>query len=160
MDAITYHPIGVLRSPHAQPEGMPIQPAGARGERGRVELDPRYAPALADLDGFSHVYLLYHFHRAGPYSPEVTPFLDGEPKGLFATRAPTRPNPIGISVLRLERVEGGVAHLLDVDVLDGTPVLDIKPYVPRFDAPHGEVRSGWLEAREGEESARSDGRFA
>ncbi|EPR38669.1 putative protein family UPF0066 [Desulfovibrio sp. X2] len=157
-----YRPIGHVRSPHQNPEGSPIQPAGARGVAGRIEILPEFAAGLADLAGFSHVIVLYHFHRSEGFSLSVTPFLDGEPRGLFATRAPKRPNPIGISVLRLEKVEGNVLHLVDVDILDGTPVLDVKPYVPAFDTPEGEVRTGWIGERGARqvENARSDDRFS
>ena len=154
-------PVGVLRTPFAEPAGAPIQPAGAVGARGRAELLPAYADALADLDGFSHLILLYRFHLANGWSPRVTPFLDGQPRGLFATRAPRRPNPIGLSLVRLERVEGTVLHLLDVDMVDGTPLLDIKPWVPAFDTPRGDVRTGWLAGRADRVvEARADDRFA
>ncbi len=147
MEKLSYRPIGVLRTPFTDSEGAPIQPSGARGREGRAELMPEYRPALVGLDGFSHLILIYHCHRAGPFRPTVTPFLDGEPHGLFATRAPARPNPMGLSVVRLAGIEGAVLRLLDVDMLDHTPLLDLKPYVPEFDGPHGEVRSGWLEQR-------------
>lgn len=152
-------PIGIIRTPFVDPAGMPIQPSGAAGVQGTVELRPELAPGLRDLDGFSHVILLYRFHRSEGYDLEVVPFLDGAPHGLFATRAPRRPNPIGLSVVRLERVEGNVLHIEGADVLDGTPLLDLKPYVPAFDAP-GPCRTGWLEAgatRAPEQ--RSDDRF-
>lgn len=160
MDAIEYAPIGVVRSPHAAPQGMPIQPAGARGTRGQVIVAPEYADGLADLDGFSHIILLYHFHRSEGFSLTVRPFLDPEPRGLFATRAPRRPNPIGLSVVRLLSVQDDVLEIEDVDILDGTPLLDIKPYVPGFDHP-GETRIGWLEGRSGDaQETRADDRFA
>jgi tRNA (adenine37-N6)-methyltransferase len=153
-------PIGVLRTPYPEPAGAPIQPVGARGTRSRAELEPRFAEALADLTGFSHLVLLYHFHQATGWDPLVTPFLDGDPRGLFATRAPRRPNPIGMSVVRLDGVAGSVLHLLDLDCVDGTPLLDIKPFVPAFDLPHGEVRVGWLAGREESAAqARADERF-
>lgn len=156
---ITYHPIGVVESPHRRPEGMPIQPAGARGFRGSLRLRPEFAAALADLDGFSHVIVLYHFHQAGPFQPKVTPFLDRQPRGLFATRAPRRPNPIGLSVLRIVGIEGALIEVEDIDILDGTPVLDVKPYVPAFDAP-ADVRTGWMEQNaQRAESMRADDRF-
>ncbi|WP_300157657.1 tRNA (N6-threonylcarbamoyladenosine(37)-N6)-methyltransferase TrmO [Solidesulfovibrio sp.] len=153
-------PIGVIRSPFTSLAGMPIQPGGAREVAGRVELDPALAPGLADLDGFSHVYLLYLFHASSGYDLTVTPFLDNTPRGLFATRAPRRPNPIGLSVVEVVSIEGAVVRLRGVDVLDGTPLLDIKPYAPAFDAPHGPVRTGWMEGRDASVAAvRSDGRF-
>jgi tRNA-Thr(GGU) m(6)t(6)A37 methyltransferase TsaA len=141
-DSVTYRPIGVLRSEHIDPTRTPIQPAFAKGCPGRAELDPEFADGLTDLDGFSHVYVLYHFHRAGPARLRVKPFLQDAEHGVFATRAPARPNPIGLSIVRLVRREGSVLHLEDVDFLDGTPLLDIKPYVGRFDHVTTD-RDGW-----------------
>ena len=134
MNAISYTPIGVIRSPFKEPAGMPIQSVAAKGVAGIIELDPTYQDGLQDLEGFSYLLLLYHFHlvRRSP-SLVVTPFLDDQPHGVFATRSPQRPNPIGLSVVRLVRVEGTQVHIEDVDVVDGTPLLDIKPYVPAFD---------------------------
>jgi tRNA (adenine37-N6)-methyltransferase len=156
---VDFKPIGTIHSPYTDPEGMPIQPAGAVGVRGNVEVFDEYAPGLSELDGFSHIILLYEFHRSSGFDLEVVPFLDSTPRGVFATRAPRRPNPLGMSVVRLERIEGAVIHVLDIDVLDGTPLLDIKPHVPHFDPP-GEIRIGWLE-EQGNEVAehRSDSRF-
>lgn len=156
---IIYEPIGVIRSPFGNIEDMPIQPAGALGVRGTVVLSAEFAAGLQDLDGFSHLILLYHFHRVTRASLVVTPFLDKQAHGVFATRAPTRPNPIGLSVVRLLRVQGQTLEIENVDVLDGTPLLDIKPYVPQFD--HFEVeRTGWLAAAGGSAcDARSDARF-
>ncbi|NLH41349.1 MAG: tRNA (N6-threonylcarbamoyladenosine(37)-N6)-methyltransferase TrmO [Planctomycetes bacterium] len=141
---VTYVPIGVIRSNHLAAEKTPIQPTYARDCPGRAEIRPEYAEGLKDLNGFSHLILLYHFHRAGKPQLTVVPFTDDAPRGVFSTRHPRRPNPIGLSVVRLVRIEGTILHLLDVDILDGTPLLDIKPYVPRFDgveAPKG----GWTE---------------
>jgi len=152
-------PIGVIRSPFSSREGMPIQPAGAAEVEGTVELRPELADGLADLDGFSHVILIYAFHRSEGYALTVVPFLDSRPHGVFATRAPRRPNPIGLSVVRLDRVDGHVLHVTGLDVLDGTPLLDLKPYVPVFDAP-ADCRTGWLEqARDRVGEHRSDDRF-
>lgn len=160
MDAICFHPIGVIHTPFTELQGMPIQPAGARNVRGSIELLPEYAAGLRDLDGFSHLVLLYHFHRVEGYALQVTPFMDTTPRGLFATRAPRRPNPIGLSVVRLERIEGPRVFIVDVDVLDGTPLLDIKPYVPAFDAGEGALRIGWLEQTVNQAAiTRADGRF-
>lgn len=158
---VCYRPIGVLHSAWREAAGTPIQPAGARGVRGTVVLHPELAPALTDLDGFSHVILLYHCHRAAQASLLVTPYLDAHPHGVLATRAPARPNPIGLSVLRLLAVEGTKLILEDVDILDGTPVLDLKPFVPAFDVPDGEVRVGWLAERAAQAgTAAADRRFA
>ena len=159
-ERIIYEPIGVIRTPFPEPKGTPIQPRAARGVRGRVELFPRYAEGLCDLEGFSHVILIYHFHRAGPGRLRVRPFMDDREHGVFATRAPARPNPIGISVVRLLGIEGNVLHVADVDIVDETPLLDVKPYVPQFDAPSG-ARIGWLGERIGKlPQARDDGRFS
>jgi len=153
---VTYHPIGIIRSPHTDRETVPIQPVYAEGIEGRAEIFEAYEDGLADLEGFSHLILLYHFHRAGGVKLRVTPFLEDVEHGVFATRAPCRPNPIGLSVVRLVRREGRVLHLADVDILDGTPLLDVKPYVARFDRRDG-VRSGWQDGVD-EPTARHRGR--
>ena len=140
---IAYTPIGIIHSPHKQLEGMPIQPAGAEGVTGTVEIYDAFREGLSDLDGFSHIILLYHFHKSRGFDLNVVPFLDDTPRGLFATRAPKRPNPIGISVVRLDRIAGNILHVANVDILDGTPLLDVKPYVREFD-PTGDIRIGWL----------------
>ena len=141
---IEFKPIGVIRSPFTEPKGMPIQPAGAIGIQGTIEVFDEYRAALKDLDGFSHIILLYHFHRSQRFAPHVVPFMDSLPRGLFATRAPRRPNAIGLSVVQLKRIEDGMLLVENVDILDGTPLLDIKPYVPEFDTPP-DVLTGWLE---------------
>jgi tRNA-Thr(GGU) m(6)t(6)A37 methyltransferase TsaA len=154
-----FAPIGVIRSPHKEIEGTPIQPSGARGVGGTVELRPEFVPGLKDLDGFSHIMLLYVFHLSEGFSLEVKPFLDDTPRGLFATRAPGRPNAIGVSVVRLRKIEGSVLFIEDVDILDGTPVLDIKPFVPEFDSPEV-TATGWLTGKAGlAEKKRADERF-
>jgi tRNA (adenine37-N6)-methyltransferase len=156
---IEFKSIGAIHSPYSELAGMPIQPAGAIGVRGQVEVLPEYVDGLQDLDGFSHIILLYEFHRSSGFDLKVVPFLDSSPRGVFATRAPRRPNPLGMSIVRLERIDGAVIHVLDIDVLDGTPLLDIKPYVPHFDS-QGEVRIGWLEKQSSEVAERrSDSRF-
>lgn len=156
VDTFTFRSIGVVRSPFTEQHGTPIQPAAAAGAHGRIELEPELAPALADLDGFDRIWVLFVLDRARPYELEVVPYRDVRPRGLFATRAPARPNPLGLSVLRLERVEGSTLHVCDLDILDGTPILDIKPYVPEFDA-HPDARAGWLE--QGHRRERADRRF-
>jgi len=159
VDEITYRPIGVIRSPFKEPEGTPIQPAGARGVAGTVEVFSEYIEGLKDIDGFSHIILLYHFHLSKGASLRVKPFMDNCEHGIFAIRGPTRPNPIGLSVVRLLRVESGILHVQDVDIVDGTPLLDIKPYVPEFDIFEVE-RIGWLEDNVQKVSrSRDDGRF-
>ena len=154
--SLVVRPIGVIRTPHTRPEETPIQPVFAEGIAGRAEILPEYAEGLADLEGFSHIWLLYWFDRARPMRLTVRPFLEDAEHGVFATRAPTRPNPLGLSLVRLVRREGCVLHLEDVDVLDGTPLLDIKPHAPRFDR-RAEVRTGWLEAVD-ERTAQRRGR--
>jgi tRNA-Thr(GGU) m(6)t(6)A37 methyltransferase TsaA len=141
---IEFTPIGIIHTPFKKTENMPIQPAGAGGVKGTVEVFEDFRQGLKDLEGFSHIILLYHFHRSRSFNLHVVPFLDSEPRGLFATRAPGRPNPIGLSVVQLDTMEGGTLHIKNVDIIDGTPLLDIKPYVPQFHAP-GPVRTGWLE---------------
>ena len=159
MDEIRYRPIGVIRSPFKGPEGTPIQPAGARGVAGTVEVFPEYVEGLKDIDGFSHIILLYHFHLSKGASLMVQPFMDDREHGVFAIRGPSRPNSIGLSVVRLVRVEPGILHVQDVDIVDGTPLLDIKPYVPEFDMRKAE-RIGWLEDNVHKVSrSRDDGRF-
>ncbi|MEZ4641601.1 MAG: tRNA (N6-threonylcarbamoyladenosine(37)-N6)-methyltransferase TrmO [Chloroflexota bacterium] len=140
------HPIGVIHTPHTALAGMPIQPSGAADAPGTIELLPEFHAGLQDLDGFSHILLLYHFHRSHSFALTVVPFLDTEPRGLFATRAPRRPNPIGLSVVRLQGIVAGVLYVTGVDMLDGTPLLDIKPYVPDFDVPPitTTITTGWL----------------
>ena len=159
MQEITYRPIGVIHSPFTDIAGMPIQPAGAEGVKGTVVVREEYGDGLKDIDGFSHIILLYHFHLSRGHSLQARPFLDTEPRGVFAMRSPARPNPIGVSVVRLREVEGCTLHIEDIDVVDGTPLLDIKPYVPDFDAPQAE-RIGWLSGRSKRSHRhRSDGRF-
>jgi len=154
---ITYHPIGILRSPFTDLRQMPIQPTGEASDLGSAEVFPQFAEGLKDIEGFSHVILLYHLHEVKVATLAVTPFPGSEPRGIFATRAPSRPNPIGVSVVKLLRLEGNRLYFSGLDVLDGTPLLDIKPYVPEFDGP-SEVRIGWLEAaRGGVKFAKSDG---
>jgi tRNA (adenine37-N6)-methyltransferase len=156
---ISYQPIGVIHSPFVDTENVPIQPTAAEGIRGTVEVFPEFAAGLRDLEGFSHIFLLYHFHRVTQARLAVVPFLDQVSRGLFSTRAPSRPNPIGLSIVRLLGVEGNVLHIENVDAVDGTPLLDIKPYVPAFDCQAAE-RIGWLAtADEDVREKKSDDRF-
>lgn len=141
---VSYEPIGVVRSPFHERPGMPLQSVAATEVHGRVEVAAEYAPGLRDLDGFSHLHLICHLHRAVPGELEVVPYLDDTVRGVFATRSPRHPNPLGLSVVRLEAVEGATLHVSGIDLLDGTPVLDVKPYVPAFDVFAAE-RIGWLE---------------
>jgi tRNA-Thr(GGU) m(6)t(6)A37 methyltransferase TsaA len=154
---IEYRPIGFVHSPYQTASGTPIQPSRARGIEGTVELDEDYVEALSDLDGFSHIILICHLHKAADFKLRVVPYLDTELRGLFATRAPSRPNPIGLSVVRLLGIDGRVLRIEGVDLLDGTPVLDIKPYVRDFD-DQTEIRCGWLDDVKGKQTA-ADNRF-
>ncbi|HDQ40242.1 MAG TPA: tRNA (N6-threonylcarbamoyladenosine(37)-N6)-methyltransferase TrmO [Desulfonatronum sp.] len=159
MTDIRIRPIGIIRSPFTDRANMPIQPCGARGVVGQVVLDEAFADGLKDLSGFSHIYLLYHFHKSRGYELTVVPFMEPRQRGLFSTRAFRRPNQIGLSVVRLNSVEGNILHILDVDVLDGTPLLDIKPYMKAFDAVP-DALSGWAESHQGTANdIRSDDRF-
>jgi len=160
MMEIKYKAIGVIRSPFKDVDGMPIQAAGAKGIEGTVEIEPTYQSGLKDLDGFSHVILIYHFHRSRGVDLEVKPFMDDRAHGVFATRAPKRPNPIGMSVVRLASVTGCTLSIRDVDVLDETPLLDIKPFVPEFDVREAE-RIGWLSHKsETVHKVKADKRFS
>lgn len=152
--------IGVIRTPYKSVKEMPIQPAGSAGMVGSIELNPELVAGLRDLGGFSHILVIYGFHRVVGSRLTVTPFLDQSSHGVFATRAPTRPNPLGLSLLQLVRVTGTTLQVAGIDMLDGTPLFDIKPYVPTFDQAVGRIRTGWLEnLAENVATVRSDGRF-
>ena len=138
---------------------MPIQPAGASGTQGTVELFPDYLEGLKDLEGFSYIILLYHFHRSKGFDLQVVPFLDRKSRGLFATRAPRRPNPIGFSVVKLLDIRDDTLHIENIDVVDGTPLLDIKPYVPEFDGPSAAHRGWYEETIKTVSQTKSDKRF-
>ena len=138
-------PIGEIHTPFIDKRDTPIQ-ASHSTATGQVEVYPAYVHGLRDLDGFSHIILLYAFHRSVDYALSVTPFLDDQERGLFATRYPERPNPIGLSIVRLLTVHDNLLDIEGVDMLDGTPLLDIKPYVPEFDV-RTDVRTGWYAAR-------------
>ena len=153
----TLRSVGVIRSPFTVAVGTPIQPAYARGAAGEVVVAEPYVEALDDIEGFERVWLIYWMDRAGGFRPRVTPYRDTRAHGLFATRAPGRPNPIGLSVVRLLRREGCILHVADLDILDGTPLLDIKPYVPEFDSCPWS-RAGWFD-EPGEDRRVADDRF-
>jgi tRNA-Thr(GGU) m(6)t(6)A37 methyltransferase TsaA len=156
---IKLQPIGYIHSPFKEPKGMPIQPVGAKGILGRIEILPEYVEGLVNLDGFSHLILIYYLHKVEGYKLEVVPFLDDKPHGVFATRAPRRPNPLGFSIVKLKKIVENTLYIEEVDILDGTPLLDIKPYIPDFDQ-HQVVRAGWFEDARGKvNSIRSDSRF-
>ncbi|MDD2463985.1 MAG: tRNA (N6-threonylcarbamoyladenosine(37)-N6)-methyltransferase TrmO [Desulfobulbus sp.] len=130
---ITFSPIGIIRSEHTVAKQTPIQPTYAKGCQGRAEILPEFSQGLQDLAGFSHLYLITHLHQAEPTKLIVKPFLQDVPRGIFATRAPCRPNAIGLSIVKLVSIEGSTLLLDGVDILDGTPLLDIKPYCAKFD---------------------------
>jgi len=152
--------IGIIHTAYRTPEDMPVQPAGAAGTQATVILHPEYRAGLADLEGFSHIYLLYRFHLSSGYELVVQPFLDDRTHGVFATRAPRRPNPIGLSIVRLLSVQENRLTVAGADVVDGTPLLDIKPYIEPFDRVE-RPSSGWLTAS-GEviRKRKSDRRFS
>jgi tRNA-Thr(GGU) m(6)t(6)A37 methyltransferase TsaA len=159
MSEFSFKAIGVVHSPFKEPKNVPIQAAASKGTEGTIEVYPQYAEGLTDLDGFSHIILLYHLHLVRGSSLMVKPFLDDKLRGVFATRAPARPNRIGFSVVRLERIEGNVVHIRDLDVVEGTPVLDIKPYIPAFDCVKAE-KIGWFTDKIDKlDAALDDGRF-
>jgi tRNA-Thr(GGU) m(6)t(6)A37 methyltransferase TsaA len=159
-EPICYQPIGVIHTPFHDPAGMPIQPAGGEGVRGIITVYPEFAEGLLDIEGFSKIILIYHFHRSGKCMLYLVPFLDTRPHGVFSTRAPNRPNPIGVSIVSLLRKEDTSLHISGVDMLDGTPLLDIKPYLPECDAFSCE-RTGWFPRGDScFVTVRSDDRFS
>jgi tRNA-Thr(GGU) m(6)t(6)A37 methyltransferase TsaA len=160
MNPMIIEPIGIIYTPHKQIEGMPVQPAGAAGITGKVVLNEEYVEGLTDLDGFSHITLLYHFHRVEGYLLMPIPFMDTKPHGVFATRTPKRPNHIGISTVRILSIEGNTIVFDGADMLDETPLIDIKPYYPKYDSPTG-TKAGWLDQSAHAQccQVRSDDRF-
>ena len=159
MNVITYKPIGIVHSPFTQIEGMPIQPSAARGIKGQIVVNEEYVEGLCDLDGFSHIYLLFHLHLSKSYNLKVIPFLDDQKRGVFSTRAPKRPNPIGLSVVKLIKIDKNILEIENVDIVDGTPLLDIKPYVQEMEEVN-QNRIGWLSKYKNEMKLKnSDKRF-
>ncbi|MEA1995228.1 MAG: tRNA (N6-threonylcarbamoyladenosine(37)-N6)-methyltransferase TrmO [Campylobacterota bacterium] len=159
MDEIRYKPIGIIHSEFKKKDGIPIQPTGASKIRGKVEVFPDYVLGLRDLEGFSHIYLIYHFHLSESYSLFTKPFMDDKKHGVFATHAPRRPNAIGMSVVRLVSIKDNILQIENIDIIDGTPLLDIKPYVPSF-IKKGNVSIGWLSKKPYQVyKHRSDERF-
>jgi tRNA-Thr(GGU) m(6)t(6)A37 methyltransferase TsaA len=158
--SISFEPIGVVHSEFQEPRGVPVQGALEPETEALLELFPEYAEGLKDVDGFSHLIVLYHFHRVGERRPLLaTPFLDEVPRGIFAIRGPRRPNPIGLTVVRLIERRGRELRVGGIDMIEGTPILDIKPYIPRSDS-FPEARVGWLEGKlDRPQATRSDGRF-
>lgn len=160
MKEIIINPIGTIHTPHKGIENIPIQPIAAEGIKGYIELLPEYVPGLKDLDGFSHITLFYHFHKVDGFKLEVMPFMDTKTHGIFSCKAPKRPNHIGLSTVKLMGIENNIIHIEQVDMLDGTPLIDIKPFYPKYDNRF-DVKCGWLDARPEItiESMRSDNRF-
>ena len=158
-DSVEYHPIGIIHSPYKKPQGTPIQPIAGAGNTAVIEIYPQYAEGLKDIEGFSHLILIFHMHLVKNSQLKVIPFLDTEERGVFATRAPGRPNPIGFSVVKFEKVEGNLLTVNDIDMLDGSPILDIKPFIPAFDVRQAD-RTGWLNKNDYEIlKTLDDGRF-
>jgi tRNA (adenine37-N6)-methyltransferase len=145
---ILFKSIGTIHTPFNRKEGMPIQSSGSKGIKGTIELKREYVDGLFDLEKFSHIYLMYHFHKSKGFKLQVIPFLDDKPHGIFATRAPRRPNSIGISVVKLISINDNIIEIENVDMLDGTPLLDIKPYISQFDI-HNIEKSGWINNKTG-----------
>ena len=154
---IGVRPIGIIHTPFSTAPGTPIQTVYGQDVEGRIVLEESYAAALDDIEGFERIWLLYWMDRTGPFKPKVTPYRDVVEHGLFATRSPNRPNPIGMSIVRLVRRVGPTLHVTDLDILDATPLLDIKPYVPEFDCRPGS-RAGWFD-NAGADRRLADGRF-
>lgn len=157
---IHFKPIGVIHSPFKEVKGTPIQPPGAKNVKGSIEVFPEFCEGLLDLDGFSHIILLYHFHKVKESKLTVKPYMDKSSRGVFSTRIPGRPNPIGLSIVKLLEIKDCTVSIEEVDILDGTPLLDIKPYVPEFDQREA-TRIGWLSDKaKNVLNKRSDGRTA
>lgn len=156
---IKYKSIGIINTPYKERSGMPIQQTGAQGVKGTITIEPEYTEGLKDLDNFSHVILIYHFHLIKEYKLTLVPFMDDKPRGVFSTRAPKRPCPIGFSVVKLNKIEGDTLYIENIDVLNETPLLDIKPYIPNVDCVKAD-KLGWLEGKsEKMGDAKSDNRF-
>jgi tRNA (adenine37-N6)-methyltransferase len=159
--SITYQPIGIIRTSFKDVTGMPIQPCGANGVTGGLYIYPEFIDGLKDIEGFSHLILIYHFHKITHWEPEVVPFMDTNKHGIFATRAPSRPNPVGISIVKLISRNDNLLNVEEIDILDGTPLIDIKPFYGLYDN-RKEYFSGWLETIKDKSDAliiRSDTRF-
>ncbi len=157
--SISYQPIGIVNSPFKDSIGTPIQPVASPNSKATVEVFEEYVEGLTDIEGFSHIILIFHMHLIKKSPLKVIPFLDTAEHGVFATRSPGRPNPIGFSVVRLEKVDGNILHITGVDIIDGTPLLDIKPFVPAFDVRKAD-KIGWYEKAVIEiTTIKDDGRF-
>lgn len=161
MTKIEMEQLGIIKTPFNEIEGMPIQPTGAVGVKGEIILNEKFVEGLKDLDGFSHLNIIYLLHEVDGYNLEVKPFLDNATHGVFATRSPKRPNRIGSSIVELDKVDGNVIHISNVDVLNGTPLLDIKPHVPHlYEDTVKDLKIGWFEKKhQNAKTTKSDDRF-
>jgi len=161
MNKIEFTSMGTIYSPFTNLEGMPVQPVGAEGVKGEIHLNKDLTEGLKDIEEFSHLTLIYHLHKVNSYSLEVKPFLDNKTHGIFATRSPKRPNPIGISVVKLDYIKENIIYISNVDILSGTPVIDIKPYVPQlYESTINDLKIGWFETKhEKAKNKKSDDRF-
>ncbi|WP_461462590.1 tRNA (N6-threonylcarbamoyladenosine(37)-N6)-methyltransferase TrmO [Methanobrevibacter sp.] len=162
MNKIELTSIGIIKTPFNKPQGMPIQPTGAKGIKGEIHLKDKYVEGLKDLDEFSHIILIYYLHLTKGNALQVKPFMDNKPHGVFATRSPKRPNNIGLSTVKLESIDGNIIHISNIDVVDGTPLLDIKPYVPQLfeDTLDNDIKIGWFDNNYNKaKNQKADGRF-
>jgi tRNA-Thr(GGU) m(6)t(6)A37 methyltransferase TsaA len=159
MIKVEFSPIGIIHTPFKTVENMPIQPTADKESEGWIEIFDEFSDGLADLSGFSHIYLIFHLHKSAGYKLKVIPFLDTVERGIFATRSPSRPNPVGLSVVKIMSVNGNIINIKGLDILDGSPLIDIKPFVPMFEDVK-DVRTGWFDGKDGVVPGRlSDGRF-
>jgi tRNA-Thr(GGU) m(6)t(6)A37 methyltransferase TsaA len=156
---IEFSPIGIIHTPFKTVENIPIQPAAAQDSEGWIELFNDYKEGLSDLNGFSHIYVIFHLHKCQNFKLKVIPFLDTVERGIFSTRSPARPNPVGLSIVEIVSVSENIIRIKGIDMLDGSPLIDIKPYVPDFEIS-GKVKKGWFEGKEKIIPGKlSDGRF-
>jgi len=144
---IEFTPIGIIHTPFKTIENIPIQPAAGKTIEGWIEIFDEYTEGLSDLDGFSHIYLLFHLHRSKNYSLKLIPFLDTVKRGVFSTRSPARPNPLGLSIVEIVSIHDNIINIKGIDILDGSPLIDIKPYVPDFEVTKN-IKKGWFEGKE------------
>ena len=159
---INLQQIATIKSPFKSLENMPVQPRGAADTIATIEFKEEFQDGLQDLGEFSHVYLIYYFHKIKEHKLKVIPFNDltNTPRGVFSTRTPMHPNSIGLSVVELISVKDNIVTIKGIDILDGTPLLDIKPYIENFDKIDGDTKSGWMKLSANEVSRKkSDDRF-
>ena len=159
MDEIVFKPIGIIHTPFIEPVGVPIQSIAGKGIEGKIEVFSEFAEGLCDTEGFSHLILLFHLHKSWKSDLKVIPFMDDVFRGVFSTRSPNRPNPIGLSIVKLVRRKGNILYIKDLDIIDGTPLLDIKPYIPDSDI-RITSKIGWLTKNISKmNTTKDDGRF-